>query len=264
MKTRVFSSLVLVPVLLVVFLILPIWAAAVVVGLMCAVASYELLHNTGMVTNIRLTIYSAVMAFGVSIWSYYGCPNMYLGIGILCFYVLIFAEMMRSGSDLQVKDALMCMFGAFLVPYMLSALVRILQLEQGRIYIFVPFLLAFLSDTGAYFVGLSIGKHKLCPTISPKKTVEGFVGGIVMAIAGMITFSVLVTTAISPMIAIILGLLGSIGGVFGDLSMSVIKRQCGIKDYGKLIPGHGGILDRFDSVLITAPLTELFLIFVVM
>jgi phosphatidate cytidylyltransferase len=128
----------------------------------------------------------------------------------------------------------------------------------------IPFITAFFSDTGAYFVGVLFGKHKMAPVISPKKSWEGFFGGIVVAIAGMMLYGVAAEQfggkEVNYLLALLYGLLGALGGVFGDLSMSVIKRQVGIKDYGNLIPGHGGILDRFDSVLITAPLTEALLL----
>jgi phosphatidate cytidylyltransferase len=133
---------------------------------------------------------------------------------------------------------------------------------------FIPFIMAFFSDTGAYFIGVFLGKHKMCPNISPKKSWEGFVGGIVVAILGMVVYCLIVDNffgySVNYVLAVIYGLVGSIGSVVGDLTMSVIKRQAGIKDYGKLIPGHGGILDRFDSVIITAPLTEALMILIPM
>ena len=179
-------------------------------------------------------------------------------------YVLVFAEVMTSRLKVQSKDILLCAFAGFMVPYMLSTLVRIVMMEQGRAYIFIPFLVAFLSDTGGYFAGVCFGRHKLAPVISPKKTVEGFIGGVVASIIGMVIFRLITGDLVSWEFAIFMGLIGSLGGVFGDLSMSAIKRQTGIKDFGRLIPGHGGILDRFDSVLVTAPLTELVLMMFVM
>ena len=124
--------------------------------------------------------------------------------------------------------------------------------------------MAFLSDTGAYFIGVFFGKHKLCPNISPKKSVEGLIGGVVTAVVGMLVYGIIMERCfafkVNYLLALLYGLLGSFAGVMGDLTMSVIKRQVGIKDYGNLIPGHGGILDRFDSVMITAPLTEALLL----
>lgn len=259
MKTRVLAAMVFVPLLFVVFLFVPKLITAIFVGIMAAVASYELLHNTGVLRDKRVNCYASVFAFSISIWSFYGCPQIYGLLGVLVFYVLIFSEIMVSGLKIESKEILLCTFAALIVPYMLSALVRIVMMEQGRVYIFVPFLVAFLSDSGGYFAGITLGKHKLCPLISPKKTVEGFIGGVFAAIAGMIVFKLIVDSDMTWGFTLVMGLLGSLGGVFGDLSMSAIKRQAQIKDFGRLIPGHGGILDRFDSVLVTAPLTELIL-----
>lgn len=264
MKTRILAALVLIPMLLVVALWAPVIVGALVIGVLAAIASYELLYRTGLVRHVRLNIYSAVMAFGVALWSYFGCSHPVALIGILLYYILIFGEMMASNLELKAKDALLCFVSGVIVPFMLCALIRILAMEEGRALVFLPFLMAFLSDTGAYFVGLAFGKHKLCPVISPKKTVEGFVGGILTAVLGMMLYALVLQLCFDYEIryfaALLYGLLGSLGGVFGDLSLSVIKRQTGIKDYGNLIPGHGGILDRFDSVLVTAPLAEALLL----
>ena len=127
----------------------------------------------------------------------------------------------------------------------------------------IPFIMAYCSDTGAYFVGVFFGKHKMCPNVSPKKTWEGFIGGIAIASVSMVIFAFVLDRQgyeVNYLLAVVYGFAGSVCSVFGDLNMSVIKRQTGIKDYGKLIPGHGGILDRFDSVMITAPLAEALLL----
>ncbi len=264
MKTRIVAALVLIPVLVTALLWVPVWCVTLILGLMAAVASYELLHNTGIVKQVRLNIYSAGMAFLVCVWSYHGCSYAPMLLGLLIFHILIFAEVMISDLKLQIKDAFVCMLAGVVLPFFLSALIRILILGSGRYYVWIPFIMAFMSDTGAYFAGVFLGKHKLCPTISPKKTVEGLIGGIVAAMMGMVIYGLILQLGfhkpVNYGILLIYGLAGSLAGVFGDLSLSVVKRQTGIKDYGNLIPGHGGILDRFDSVLITAPLTEALLL----
>ena len=258
MKKRIISAVVLIAVLIVAFLFVPAWVTAIVVGLLSAVASWELMHNTGLLTHKRVNIYSSVMAFSVSIWSLFGCPTVYIGIALLLFFGLLFGEMMFAQLRLEAKAVLVCGFSGLVIPYMFTALLRIAMMEQGRVYIFIPFLLAFLTDTGGYFAGITLGRHKLCPLISPKKTVEGLVGGLLASVAGMVIFAII--TDHNILFAILLGVTGALAAIFGDLSMSVIKRQMGIKDYGHLIPGHGGVLDRFDSVLVTAPLTETMLL----
>ena len=266
MKTRILAALVLVPVLMVVLLLAPVCVAAAVIGLMCGIASYEMLYRTGLVKNKRLNVYSAVMAFAVSVWSYFGCPYAPALVGVFVYVALLFMEMMASGLQLKLNETAVWLFSGIVLPFLLTALVRILLLPSGKILVFIPFLMAFLSDTGAYFVGITMGKHRLCPRISPNKSVEGFIGGIVTAVLGMLLFAFLVQRfammQVNYWLCLVYGLLGSVAGVMGDLSMSVIKRQAGIKDYGNLIPGHGGILDRFDSVMITAPLTEALLLLI--
>lgn len=186
--------------------------------------------------------------------------------GLLVFIALLFAELLLSKAKLSVRSIAMCAMAGFVVPYLLCAVVRIFALETGRYLVYAPFIAAFMSDTSAYFVGRFLGKHKLAPVISPKKTVEGLWGGFAGAILSMLLYCLILQFAcnlqVNYLYALIYGLLGSAAGVFGDLSFSAIKRQVGIKDYGKLIPGHGGILDRFDSVIMVAPLFELLVILI--
>lgn len=264
MIIRTLAGIVLVPLLVAVFLVVPHEVTAVVVGIMAAIASYEMLHNTGMVKSTRLNIYSSVMSFLVCIWAYFDNAYPAALLGMLIYYIILFAEMMISQMQLSLKSAAACVFSGVVIPFMFSSLLRILMLPNGQYFIMIPFIMAFLSDVGAYFIGIFFGKHKLCPHVSPKKTVEGFVGGIATAVLGMLLYAWILQNSfqfnVHYPIALIYGFLGALCGVFGDLSMSVIKRQTGIKDYGKLIPGHGGILDRFDSVMLTAPLTEVLLL----
>ncbi len=120
---------------------------------------------------------------------------------------------------------------------------------------------AFCTDIGAYFGGYFLGKHKLCPVISPKKTVEGAVSGALASLLLCVIFAaIFLDRRLLPAYAL-MGLAGGIFSQIGDLTASIFKRKMGIKDYGKLIPGHGGIMDRFDSVLFTAPLVFYFMLF---
>lgn len=260
MKTRILSAIALVLILFAVFFLAPQWVAALCVGVMAAVAAHELLAGTGLVKHVRLTLYAMLMAFLVPVWSYFGRSHAAALVAVLVFYLLIFGEMMAGYPKTDFRELALCVVAGMLLPYMLSALVRILMLDDGRYYILMPFVAAFVSDTGAYFVGIFFGKHKLAPVISPKKTVEGLFGGLAAAILGMVIYGLVLQMAfdfqVNYFYALIYGLLGSVCGVFGDLSFSVVKRQTGIKDYGKLIPGHGGILDRFDSVIVAAPMVE--------
>ena len=265
MKKRIATAVVMVPLLILLLLVAPQWLAAVLFGVMMAIAAYELLYRTRLVRQGRLVIYSAVMAFAVVLWSYFGALQAYLLLGLLVFVMLLFMEMMMDHVKVHLETLGLCMVGGFLVPYLLSALIRILTMRYGRYVILIPFVVAFLSDSGAYFVGLKFGKHKLSPVVSPNKTIEGAIGGIVTAMASMVIYALVLDLLpagiqVNYALAVLYGLVGSLAGIFGDLCFSVIKRQTGIKDYGDLFPGHGGILDRFDSLVTVAPLMEALLL----
>ena len=144
-----------------------------------------------------------------------------------------------------------------------SYLILIRNNINGEYYIWIPIIVAWLSDTMAYTFGLLFGKHKLIPEVSPKKTVEGAIGGVFGGVLFMLIYSLVCAYGFSKDInfvsMILLGASGAILSQFGDLAASWIKRESGIKDYGNLLPGHGGILDRFDSVLAIAPFVYYFI-----
>lgn len=265
MKTRIISGAVLVILLLLLVLVAPKWLAAVAFGLVLAISAYELLYSTGLVRHPRLVLYSMVMAFAVTMWSYFGAVHAYLVLGTLIFFMALFGEMMADHIKIRVEMLAVCFTGGLVLPYLLTALIRILSLKIGKYLILIPFVVAYANDAGAYFVGLKWGKHKLAPVVSPKKTIEGLLGGIASGILGMLLYALilqLLSFQVNYGYAVLYGLLGSCVGVMGDLSFSVIKRQTGIKDYGKLIPGHGGALDRFDSMVTVAPLIEVLLVLI--
>lgn len=266
MKTRIIVAVVLIPLLLIVLLALPAVFTAVLVGLMCAVAAYELLWRTGIVKLFRLVIYTAVMAFLTALWCHFGMSYPAAVLGILIYMAVLFAEVLAAKGEIPFEKIAVCCVGGIVIPLLLTALVRILGAEEGRFFVLLPFILAFTSDSGAYFAGRFLGKHKLAPVISPNKTVEGVVGGVAGAIVGMLIYCVILDLAfrfrVNYLFALTYGILGSLAAVFGDLAFSAIKRQTGIKDYGNLIPGHGGVLDRFDSVMVVAPLMELLLVWI--
>lgn len=271
MKTRVLSAAALLPLLLVIVLVLPAWATAALFGAASAIAAYELLYRTGMVKNLRLVGYAMIMAVLVSFWSLRQDSNLAL-IGILVYLAVLFGEMLLAHAHLRFEKVCLCLAAGVLLPYLLTALVRIramyaganpAQNDLGKYYILVAFVIAFTADSGAYFVGRALGKHKLAPVISPNKTVEGAIGGVLCAVAFMELYGLILDKAFQFDViywyGILYGVVGALVSILGDLSFSVIKRQMNIKDYGNLIPGHGGILDRFDSMMLVAPVVEVLL-----
>ena len=264
MKTRILAAAVLVPLLLLVVLVAPKEIAAVIMGVLQAVASYELLYRTKLVKKPRLVIYCAVMAFAIAIWSFYEAIHAYFVLMVLAFFLLMFSEMMRDHVKMRFETLSMCFVGGLVVPYLMSSVLRILVTYTGRYVILIPFVIACCCDAGAYFVGVKFGRHKLAPVVSPNKTIEGALGGMAAGILAMLLYTFILDVPlkfdVSYGAAIVYGVLGCLAGELGDLCFSVIKRQTGIKDYGNLIPGHGGVLDRFDSILAVAPLVEAFLL----
>ena len=265
MKTRIIAAAVLVPILIILVLFAPKMFSAVIFAVLMAIGAYELLYRTRLVQHPRLVLYSAAMAFVVVMWSYSGAVHAWLLIGLLAFTMLLFSELMMDHVKVRIEMLGMCYVAGAIVPFLLSSLIRILAMTTGRYVILIPFVVAFLSDGGAYFVGLKFGRHKLAPVVSPNKTIEGALGGVAAAMAGMLIYAIVLDIAFPQFqvkygLALLYGMAGSIVGVFGDLCFSVIKRQTGIKDYGNLIPGHGGVLDRFDSMMMVAPLMEALLL----
>lgn len=263
MVKRTISGAVLLAILGVVIYLLPPVAMLVLVSFMSVAASYEMLYRTGLEKSIQLNVYSAIMAVLVCVWSFYSGRFALMLAGNLAYYFVIFTEVLRTYGKKPVKDIALCWLSGVVVPFLLSSLLRLHMMPAGKTLVLIPFIMAFCSDSGAYLIGVKFGKHKMAPVISPKKSWEGFFGGVFSAVIGMVIFAFALNrsqgVSVNYAMAVLYGLLGSMAGVFGDLSTSVIKRQTGIKDYSNLIPGHGGILDRFDSVLMTAPLTEVML-----
>ena len=263
MKTRILTAVVLTPIMLLVLLAAPEIVAALIVGLLMAIGAYELLFVTRLVQHPRMVLWSAIMAFATTLWSYFDSVHAYAVIGVVLFMVLLFAEMMHDHVKVHFQTVGLCVMAGLIVPYLITAVIRILVMTRGRYLVLTPCVVAFLNDAGAYFIGKAFGKHKLAPVVSPNKTVEGVAGGLGFAVVGMIIYGLILQALgfkVNYGVAILYGILGGGIGVFGDLCFSIIKRQTGIKDYGHLMPGHGGVLDRFDSMMTVAPLTEALLI----
>ena len=264
MLKRTLTGIALIAVLVVVLLLLPAFYTALLLSVMVVIAVYELLKTTGLVDNMRLVLDAQAIAIAITIASYFGTEYFRALIVVLMFVVVFFSEMLRTHGQLPFQQVAIAIVAGVLIPFLLSALVRIRVMENGVFFVVAPFVMAFMPDTGAYLVGCAFGKHKLCPIISPKKTVEGLFGGFLGGIIGMLIYGFVLQHffgfAVNYLFAGLYGVLGAGAATFGDLMFSVIKRQTGIKDYGKLLPGHGGILDRFDSVTVVAPLAEAMLL----
>ncbi len=206
-----------------------------------------------------VAVYYAVIGFMQDVW--YCTPLIFLTLFVLMF-VYVFGYPRYSAY--QVMNTF---FAIIYAPVALSFVFLTRQLDNGIYLVWMIFISSWVSDTCAYLAGVLFGKHKLAPKLSPKKSIEGSVGGIVGAgiigaLFGLYLDHVLYADGFTYLLAVVGGV-GSVISQVGDLAASAIKRNHGIKDYGNLIPGHGGIMDRFDSVIFTAPICY-FLIIILM
>ena len=268
MKVRILTALVLLPLLLAVVLFLPEFCTAILFGAMCAIAAKELLRGTDLVKQSRLVAYGMIMAFFTAVWSSVWSVYTLVLLGMFSLFVMLAIELLANHKEMKFEELALTFLAGYVIPFLLSAVVRIHNWENGRVLILLPFTISFMSDTGAYFTGCLWGKRKLAPEISPKKTVEGLIGGVVGAVIGVVIYCLVAEKylhfAVNYYYIPVYGILGSLAAVLGDLCFSAVKRQTDIKDYGNLIPGHGGILDRFDSMIVVAPLVELLMLFIPM
>lgn len=225
------------------------WPFAAAVALLAGVAWYELsrmlaAHELRPITGIgmagSLAFIVAAQLAGPGIW-----PALIAAALVIASLVAAFL----SPGGYSFNDVAATVFGALYTGYLFSFMLFLRQL--GFPTIVLTLAVTWAGDTFAYFVGRAIGRHKLAPRISPKKSVEGLAGGMIGALATGIVGGPL--AGLTPVVGAVLGLIGGIIGPLGDLSESAIKRWCGVKDSGRILPGHGGVLDRFDSLLFVAP-----------
>ena len=281
MFKRVMVGVIGIPLLVLVLSFAPAWATMLLLMALCAVGAHELLHAVGAAGDKPLTALTVGMAgllpaavyaqgfYGIELLTAEGenLPGGELALPILAllFVLGIFLRaILRYGKEGAVPFAHLTagIFGGIIFPLMLSCLLRLRMGDHGTVMVWLPLAISFGSDTFALFAGMACGKHKLAPHVSPKKTVEGGIGGLLGGVIGMLLLHAIGTWALGESFLswgqiLALGLLGSVIDQIGDLSFSVIKREFGVKDYGKLLPGHGGVLDRFDSVTFVAPFAYL-------
>ncbi|MFH1784187.1 MAG: phosphatidate cytidylyltransferase [bacterium] len=202
-----------------------------------------------------LKVVGILSALYLGISTYMNVDTVGLGLFVSVLIIILFlTRVYTKNIETSVPDIAVTLLGVFYVGWLLSHLISLRQLPHfGREYTFLVFLTTWSIDNGAYVVGMTMGKHKAIPKISPKKSIEGIVGGLTGGIIAVLIAKWWFLPNLSYTHSIGIGLLLGVMGQLGDLAESLIKREANVKDTGSFLPGHGGILDRFDSIFFTAP-----------
>ena len=268
MKIRIISAAVGVPLILLTFAFHSVFPLCI--NILCAFASLccaiELINAKKWIKDLKLSVpcmlFASLLPMSVTV-------RMFLTV--LVFFILyIFMLLVTRHREYDFSDISYICTAIGLSAFGISCVVFVSLKDEAKscFYITLCLAIAWISDAGAYFVGSFLGKKKLCPEISPKKTVEGAVGGVIIGVAGALADALVFqyvilgeTVKINFVGVAVISLIGVVFAMFGDLTFSIIKRSCKVKDYGNVIPGHGGILDRCDSIIMTAPLLYIFLLY---
>ncbi len=230
------------------------------VAVFALIAAYEILHCVGLHKNICLSLPLYLMSGACPFVLRYMAEN---GLSLMPLFVCVpllttLAVAVFSHGKVDIRDA---SSGYVLWVYSFVGFMTLIYMHDmiagGQYFYLLAFIGAWITDIFAYFTGVLLGKHKLIPDVSPKKTVEGAIGGVVFCALSFVGFGLLYNTLwvaegaskLSLVMMAVIGVLVSIVSQIGDLSLSLLKRKYGIKDFGKVFPGHGGVMDRFDSVL---------------
>ena len=245
----------------------------IVVSLLAAVSVGEIFMATKFISHKPLTITSIIFAAFIP-FTTVGFIRPYAGIVIFAYAVFMLSVMLHKRKEIALRDISLLFMLTVLIPFAFSMLIRLRDLgltdafglakRDGVFLLVTACCCSWLADTGAYFTGRFLGKHKLSPEISPTKTVEGFIGGVVFNMLGMWGLSAVYMlpkisagATINIPLMLIIAFVAAFLGTLGDLSASYIKRSCHVKDFGNIMPGHGGVMDRFDSILLVAPFVYL-------
>ncbi|MDY4084921.1 phosphatidate cytidylyltransferase [Ruminococcus sp. YE282] len=227
-----------------------------VIGACSAFMTGEYLHAKNLLKSYPLSIPCMAFAFVLPLV----IMTQYLHLILYAVMIIGFFVIIMSHKKLTYHDLSYSLFGTLLISFGMSSIAVMCNDKRTVIFYFIlAFLLPWMADAGGFFIGAAFGTHKLCPNISPKKTIEGAIGGVIFCILSAVLMGLVFQYIIMPDVTINLWALALLGfidaplSILGDLSFSLIKRSLNIKDYGSIFPGHGGMLDRCDSIIFTAP-----------
>ncbi len=227
----------------------------VVVTLVSAMAIYEVLNAIGLGKNKKMTAISVLLPTGLMTVSH--ISEEYLHSVIFLFAAIFMLMMLFSKGRYTFTDTALyiAVSTVFALSFLHVSLVR--RLGNENLDVLVVLIGSWITDTCAYFTGYFFGKHKLAPKISPKKTIEGSIGGIIGVMLIIVAYAYvagnIMNVSVNIYSAIAAGIVAGIVSQFGDLCASIIKREHNVKDFGNIMPGHGGVMDRFDSLVFVAP-----------
>lgn len=252
---RVVSAAVALPGVLCLVHFGPTWAWGLFIAVCAAVALHEYLAIT--VSTLSLRARAALVAVGVgAFWAFHALSPGGVVLALAALFGLTFSIFLFHPGDLGTAfPHVAAVFSGYLyVSLLLALLVRLHALPNGREWIYVAFLVAWCGDTAAYFAGRAFGRRKLYPLISPGKTVEGGVGGLLGSLAGVVVARYSFFPELGIAGCFLVAIPGGLAGQIGDLCESMLKRSYGVKDSGIIMPGHGGLLDRIDALLFIVPI----------
>ncbi|MDF2632010.1 MAG: phosphatidate cytidylyltransferase [Caproiciproducens sp.] len=243
-------------------------ALNIAIALISVLAVYEIITALGLAKNYVLLVSSLLLSAIIPMIQLASSQQVTIlqQTAYFAYTVITFSSLIFYHKSITFREVGVIYSMSLLIPTALGTLISLRALggRHGMFYVIIAIFSAWIADTGAFFAGSLWGKHKLCPDISPKKTIEGVIGGFVLNITAMLIFGYIFhvifyeySVNISYFSLFVIGFFGTVMSVLGDLSFSLIKRSCHIKDFGEIIPGHGGILDRFDSVIFEAPFVYL-------
>lgn len=270
MKSRLIVAAFGVPLTLVMLVVLPEWGTLLFAAAICGLGAHEMCSAAGV--GRAAAVCAVISALGVCVFAFFGLYLPFAALGAVYVFAVFFIWVRRYEKEEKFGTGGLgaALMAGLVVPCGLAALIIIRNGANGRLFVLFPIIISFAGDAGAYFVGRAMGKHKFSPRTSPKKSVEGAVGGLIIGAVLAAVFAGIIIWqkgalfgsmgAVCAVCAVFAASLG-VGAVseLGDLAFSLIKRELGIKDYGKLLPGHGGALDRFDSMVFSAPAVALLL-----
>jgi len=254
---RLATAGVLIPIILALLFWGPAWGWLVFLLLVAITGGVEFFGMTHPGDRLAQVLGTGlVWAVVLAMWFFQDHPKVLLSVLLLLPFAGVAYVLWKPGD---IKTAALRACAGTFGPFWLGAgfgsvaALRIAGGDDGPALVLFSLGLAWLSDTGGYFTGRAFGKRKLYPKISPKKTVEGAMGGVAAVVAGAVLAHFTILPSLPIRDAVILGAVGSVLAIFGDLAESLLKRSTGVKDSGGILPGHGGMLDRVDAVMITAP-----------